>query len=161
MTDRAGYQTRSGNHTEGWPKFQLNRHEWIRTVRADQVLRMWWYGLFTVWPIIIPYYHTPVLSFGFIQIMHAKKRYVFESIVSITCAKGTYFLVNILNNTLKCFKIFICMTFNCLIVFLLLSRVVSWVSCGTWWHRFLIFASFLTFTKKLLVSYPQLSHNVS
>ena len=30
------------------------------------------------------------------------------------------------------------------IVFLLLSHVVSWVRCGTWLYRFLIFASFLT-----------------
>ena len=30
------------------------------------------------------------------------------------------------------------------IVFLLLSHVVSWVKCGTWLHRFLIFAIFLT-----------------
>ena len=29
-------------------------------------------------------------------------------------------------------------------VFLLLSHVVSWVRCGTWLYRFLIFASFLT-----------------
>ena len=32
----------------------------------------------------------------------------------------------------------------CLIVFLSLSHVVSWVRCGTWLHRFLIFAAFLT-----------------
>ena len=30
------------------------------------------------------------------------------------------------------------------IVFLLLSHVVSWVRCGTWLYRFLIFAVFLT-----------------
>ena len=33
-----------------------------------------------------------------------------------------------------------------LIVFLLLSRVVSWVRCGTGIYRFLIFAVFLTLT---------------
>ena len=32
----------------------------------------------------------------------------------------------------------------CLIVFLSLSYVVSWVRCGTWLYRFLIFANFLT-----------------
>ena len=31
-----------------------------------------------------------------------------------------------------------------LIVFLSLSHVVSWVRCGTWLYRFMIFASFLT-----------------
>ena len=31
----------------------------------------------------------------------------------------------------------------CLIVFLSLSHVVSWVRCGTWLYRFLIFAAFL------------------
>ena len=30
------------------------------------------------------------------------------------------------------------------IVFLLLSHVVSWVRCGTWFYQFLIFASFIT-----------------
>ena len=30
------------------------------------------------------------------------------------------------------------------IVFLLLSHVVSWVRCGSWLYRFLIFAVFLT-----------------
>ena len=33
----------------------------------------------------------------------------------------------------------------CLIVCLSLSHVVSWVRCGTWLYRFLIFALFLTF----------------
>ena len=32
-----------------------------------------------------------------------------------------------------------------LIVFLSLSHVVSWVRCGTWLYRFLIFATFLSF----------------
>ena len=32
----------------------------------------------------------------------------------------------------------------CLSVFLSLSHVVSWVRCGTWFYRFLIFATFLT-----------------
>ena len=32
------------------------------------------------------------------------------------------------------------------IVVLLLSHVVFWVRCGTWFYRFLIFAIFLTFT---------------
>ena len=32
----------------------------------------------------------------------------------------------------------------CLIVFLSLSHVVSWVRCGTWLYWFLIFATFLT-----------------
>ena len=34
----------------------------------------------------------------------------------------------------------------CLFVFLSLSHVVSWVRCGTWLYRFLIFATFLTFS---------------
>ena len=33
-----------------------------------------------------------------------------------------------------------------LIVFLLLSNVVSWIRCGTWLYHFLIFAIFLTLT---------------
>ena len=35
----------------------------------------------------------------------------------------------------------------CLIVFLSLSHVVSWVRCGTWLYWFLIFAAFHTFTR--------------
>ena len=35
------------------------------------------------------------------------------------------------------------------IVVLLLSHVVSWVKCGTWLYRFLIFAIFLTMTMYL------------
>ena len=35
----------------------------------------------------------------------------------------------------------------CLIVFLSLSHVVSWVMCGTWLYRLLIFAPFLTLMK--------------
>ena len=37
------------------------------------------------------------------------------------------------------------------IVFLLLSHVVSWVRCGTWLYRFLIFAPFLTFIQSVQV----------
>ena len=33
----------------------------------------------------------------------------------------------------------------CLIVFLSLSHVVSWVGCRTWLYRFLVFSTFLTF----------------
>ena len=36
------------------------------------------------------------------------------------------------------------------IVFLLLSHVVSWVRCGTWLYRFLIFAIFLTFSMEFV-----------
>ena len=36
----------------------------------------------------------------------------------------------------------------CLIMCLSLSHVVSWVRCGTWLYRFLIFALFLTFPSK-------------
>ena len=36
----------------------------------------------------------------------------------------------------------------CFLVFLSLSHVVSWVRCGTWLYRFLIFAFFLTFTNQ-------------
>ena len=35
------------------------------------------------------------------------------------------------------------------IVFLLLSHVISWVRCGIWLYRFLIFVVFLTFTAAL------------
>ena len=45
----------------------------------------------------------------------------------------------------KCWLIGSCLW--CLIVFLSLSHVVSWVKCGTWLYRFLIFAAFLTFIK--------------
>ena len=34
---------------------------------------------------------------------------------------------------------------SCMWYLLLLSHVVSWVRCGTWLYRFLIFAAFLTF----------------
>ena len=37
-----------------------------------------------------------------------------------------------------------CSCLWCLIVFLSLSHVVSWVRCGTWLYRFLIFGVFLT-----------------
>ena len=42
------------------------------------------------------------------------------------------------------------------IVFVLLSRVVSWVRCGTWLYRFLIFAGFPTrYLNDLLnIEYP-------
>ena len=36
----------------------------------------------------------------------------------------------------------------CFIVFLLLSHVLSWVRCGAWLYRYLIFAFFLTFMMK-------------
>ena len=39
----------------------------------------------------------------------------------------------------------------CLIVFLSLSHVVSWVRCGTWLYRFLIFAAFLTYNPMFLI----------
>ena len=39
----------------------------------------------------------------------------------------------------------------CLIVLLSLSHVVSWVRCGTWFYRFLIFAPFLTLSEPLLL----------
>ena len=38
----------------------------------------------------------------------------------------------------------------CFIVFWSLLHVGSWVWCGTWLHRFLIFAFFLTFTMLML-----------
>ena len=39
--------------------------------------------------------------------------------------------------------------FKMFIQFLLLSREVSWVRCGTWLYCFLIFAIFLTSTGKI------------
>ena len=37
----------------------------------------------------------------------------------------------------------------CVILYLLLSHVVTWVMCGAWLYRFLIFAFFLTFNLHL------------
>ena len=39
--------------------------------------------------------------------------------------------------------------FVCLIVFLSLSHLVSWVCCGTWLYRFLFFAAFPTYIIRL------------
>ena len=40
----------------------------------------------------------------------------------------------------------------CMIMFLSFSHVVSWVRCGTWMYRFLIFAAFLTLLVKLSIN---------
>ena len=42
----------------------------------------------------------------------------------------------------------------CFIVFLSRSHVVSWVRCGTWLYRFLIYATFLTLSMQYLIVLP-------
>ena len=55
----------------------------------------------------------------------------------------------------------LCSRLWCLIVFLSLSHVVSWVRCGTWLNRFLIFAAFYTLFCTCDSGSLSINHNTS